>query len=219
MAKAKSKSKPKAASKPKTVYLVASGDLRLSANLMCQEAQQAMEAKPDAAVAYPSMQQDSVTFGETFYQRHFGLFTKKQLPGSIPYPSGCALLIAPERLELPLFDEDFFMYGEDVMLGARLGPQRMAHVPEMLIRHAGNAGSGQGSAFYEERMVAAHWLLARKLADNPLQATLMRLLRIPSLTLRATLRSLRYRSWIPLRSLGQLFRRSSIPPMNQEARR
>lgn len=46
---AKAKTKSKAASKVKTVYLVASGDLRLSANLMCQEAQQAMEAKVIAA--------------------------------------------------------------------------------------------------------------------------------------------------------------------------
>ncbi len=40
----------KKVSKKKTVYLVASGDLRLSANLMCQEAQQSMEAKLIAAL-------------------------------------------------------------------------------------------------------------------------------------------------------------------------
>lgn len=47
MAKAKAKSKP---AKSKLVYLIASGDLRQSANLVCQEAQQAMEAKVIAAV-------------------------------------------------------------------------------------------------------------------------------------------------------------------------
>lgn len=106
-----------------------------------------LQAAPNAVVAYPGMQQGASLFGLTYYQPLLGLFATKQLPGSIRYPSGCALLIAPERIELPLFDEDFFMYGEDVMLGARLGPQRMAHVPEILVRHTGNAGSGQGSAF------------------------------------------------------------------------
>lgn len=170
---------------------------------------QAIEAKPDAAVAYPSMQQDSVTFGETFYQRHFGLFTKKQLPGSIPYPSGCALLIAPGRIELPLFDEDFFMYGEDVMLGTRLGPQRMVHVPETLVCHAGNAGSGQGSAFYEERMVAAQWLLAKKLANNPLELRLFFLGRALSLPARALLRAMRHRSFVPINALWRGWRSAS----------
>lgn len=167
---------------------------------------QALEAKSDAVVAYPGMQQGAEIFGETFYQRHLGLFTKKALPGSIRYPSGCALLIAPERIDLPLFDEDFFMYGEDVMLGARLGPQRMAHVTEILVRHAGNAGSGQGSTFYEERMVTAHWLLARKLAKNPLELGLFSLGRALSLPARALLRAVRHRSLVPLSALWRGWR-------------
>ena len=179
----------------------------------------ALANRPNAVLAFPRIDQGREQFGLTYYHRFFGLFLAKPWPGCIVYPSGCAQLIGPERIALPLYDEDFFMYGEDVMLGARLGLQRMAHVPEILVRHVGNAGSGQGSGFYEERMVLAHWLLARKLADSPLQSVLMRLLRIPSLALRAALRSFRYRSWIPLRSLGQLFKRSSIRPMNQEARR
>lgn len=167
---------------------------------------EALAVHSSAVVAYPSMQQGAVIFGETFYQCHLGLFTKQQLPESIRYPSGCALLIAPERIELPLFDEDFFMYGEDVMLGARLGPQRMVHVPEVLVRHAGNAGSGQGSAFYEERMVTAHWLLARKLAKNRLELGLYLLGRALSLSARALLRALRQRSLVPITALWRGWR-------------
>lgn len=161
----------------------------------------ALTGNRQAVVAYPSMQQGNSIYGSTHYQRHLGLFASKQLPGSIRYPSGCALLIAPERIELPLFDKDFFMYGEDVMLGARLGPQRMAHVPEILIRHTGNAGSGQGSAFYEERMVAAHWLLACKLAENRLELALFMLGRCLSLPARALLRAARQRSLVPITAL------------------
>lgn len=165
-----------------------------------------LQVSPSAVVAYPGMQQGASLFGLTYYQPHLGLFATKKLPGAILYPSGCALLIAPERIELPLFDEDFFMYGEDVMLGARLGPRRMVHVPEILIRHAGNAGSGQGSAFYEERMVVAHWALARKLPKNRPELVLFLLGRSISLTARALLRSARQRSPVPIIALWRGFK-------------
>lgn len=167
---------------------------------------QALEAEPAAVISFPLIDQGGRTSGATYYQRHTGILSSRALPASVMHPSGCALLIAPERIDLPLFDEDFFMYGEDVMLGARLGPQRMVHVPEILVRHAGNAGSGQGSTFYEERMVAAHWLLARKLAKNPLEFGLFLLGRALSLPARALLRAVRHRSLVPLSALWQGWR-------------
>ena len=167
---------------------------------------EALAVHSSAVVAFPLIDQGDRFSGATYYQRHFGLLSSRPLPASVMHPSGCALLIAPERIELPLFDEDFFMYGEDVMLGARLGPQRMVHVPEVLVRHAGNAGSGQGSAFYEERMVAAHWLLARKLAKNRLELGLYLLGRALSLSARALLRALRQRSLVPLTALWRGWR-------------
>lgn len=170
---------------------------------------EALAAHSSAVVAFPLIDQGDRFSGATYYQRHFGLLSSRPLPASVMHPSGCALLIAPERIELPLFDEDFFMYGEDVMLGARLGPQRMVHVPEVLVRHAGNAGSGQGSAFYEERMVAAHWLLARKLAKNRLELGLYLLGRALSLPARALLRAVRQRSLVPLTALWRGWRLAS----------
>ena len=89
----------------------------------------ALAVESGAVVAFPRINQVGHTSGATYYQRHTGFLSSRPLPASVMHPSGCALLIAPERIELPLFDEDFFMYGEDVMLGARLGPQRMVHVP------------------------------------------------------------------------------------------
>lgn len=170
---------------------------------------EALAAHSSAVVAFPLIDQGDRFSGATYYQRHFGLLSSRPLPASVMHPSGCALLIAPERIELPLFDEDFFMYGEDVMLGARLGPQRMVHVPEVLVRHAGNAGSGQGSAFYEERMVAAHWLLARKLAKSRLELGLYLLGRALALPARALLRALRQRSLAPITALRRGWRLAS----------
>ena len=169
----------------------------------------------------PRILQDGQVQGWLYYQPWLALVTRRPLPGSVAYLSGCCLLVRRADNAAPLFDEDFFMYGEDVELSWRWRRQGGALVllEDAWLHHAGSASSGQASAAYERFLVGSHWLLARKLADGPLQVVLMRLLRIPSLTLRAALRSLRYRSWIPLRSLNQLFKRSSIRPMNQEARR
>jgi len=173
------------------------------------------------ALVAPRILQGGQVQGWLYYQRWLALVTRRPLPGSIAYLSGCCLLVRRADNAAPLFDEDFFMYGEDVELSWRWRRQGGALVllEESWLHHAGSASSGQASAAYERFLVGSHWVLARKLAEGPLQAVLMRLLRIPSLTLRAALRSLRYRSWIPLRSLDQVFKRSSILPMNQEARR
>lgn len=173
------------------------------------------------ALVAPRILQDGQAQGWLYYHRWLALVTRRPLPGSVAYLSGCCLLVRRPDNAAPLFDEDFFMYGEDVELSWRWRKQGGASVllEESWLRHAGSASTGQASAAYERYLVGSHWLLARKLADGSLQAVLMRLLRIPSLTLRAALRSLRYRSWLPLLSLDQVFKRFSILPMNQEARR
>lgn len=173
------------------------------------------------ALAAPRILQDGRAQGWLYYHRWLALVTRRPLPGSFAYLSGCCLLVRRADNAAPLFDEGFFMYGEDVELSWRWRRQGGALVllEHAWLHHAGSASTGQASAAYERFLVGSHWLLVRKLADGPLQAMLMRLLRVPSLTLRAAVRSLRYRSWVPLRSLGQLFKRSSILPTNQEARR
>jgi GT2 family glycosyltransferase len=173
------------------------------------------------ALVAPRILQDGKAQGWLYYHRWLALVTRRPLPGSFAYLSGCCLLVRRADNAAPLFDEDFFMYGEDVELSWRWRRQGDALVllEDDWLHHAGSASTGQASAAYERFLVGPHWLLARKLADGPLQAMLMQLLRVPSLTLRAVLRSLRYRSWVPLRSLGQLFRRSSILPTNQVPRR
>ncbi|MDE2408332.1 MAG: glycosyltransferase family 2 protein [Xanthomonadaceae bacterium] len=169
----------------------------------------------------PRILQDGQAQGWLYYHRWLALVTRRPVPGGIAYLSGCCLLVRRPDNAAPLFDDDFFMYGEDVELSWRWRRQGGALVllEDIWLHHAGSASTGQASVAYERFLVGSHWTLACKLADGPLQATVMRLLRVPSLSLRAVLRSLRYRSWVPLRSLGQLFMRSSIRPTNQEARR
>lgn len=60
------------------------------------------------------------------------------------------------------------------------------------LEHDGLGSSGHASPAYERYLVQSHWLLAGKLASHAFSATLMRVLRIPSLLARAYLRSWRY---------------------------
>ncbi|MBW1669291.1 MAG: glycosyltransferase [Deltaproteobacteria bacterium] len=167
----------------------------------------ALDQNPKAAIAYPRIDHNGRILGTAYYQRHVGLLSfDRPFPGSFPYAIGCVLMIAPERIELPLFDDDFFMYGEDVLLGWRLGPTGMAFVPRVLAHHEGSASSGLGSPFYETRLVASHWILARKLANNRPELGLLMMGRAVTLTLRALVRTLRYRNLTPIKALRRGWR-------------
>ncbi|WP_298290496.1 glycosyltransferase [Thiomonas sp.] len=160
---------------------------------------QALCTNPQAVIAYPRIKHGERVLGTMHYQRLFALLSfDEPMPGSFPYPSGAALLVATDRTQAPLLDEDFFMYGEDVMLGWRLGTQRMAHVAEILVEHEASASARNGSLFYEMHVAAGHWLLGHKLARNPLDQLLLFGGRCLSLPARALLRTMRQRSLNPL---------------------
>lgn len=161
----------------------------------------ALLQQPHAVVAYPAIRQGGRVQGPLYYQRHSGLITHRPLPGSIPYATGCCLLLATDRWTGPWFDETFFMYGEDVELSWRLGPQRLVHVPHARVVHEGSASSGMATPFYETQLVSSHWRLVDKLARTRVEAMLMRLGRACALPLRAGLRAWRYRSLVPLKAL------------------
>ncbi len=158
---------------------------------------------PLAKLAYPDIDHGGTVKGTVYYQRWLGLLSTRPMPGSFAYPSGCALLLALERFDQPVFDEDFFMYGEDWLLGwnLRAPPGAMIHVAQTLVQHEGSASSGLGSPFYEARLVAAHLLLARKLASNNLEYAYLLSWRMLTLSVRAVIRAVRYRSVIPFRAL------------------
>jgi GT2 family glycosyltransferase len=168
---------------------------------------------PDAGVISMDVEHAGQRQGPMYYQRWCGLQFKHSAWGAFAYASGSCLWIVVKNSPAPLFDEDFFMYGEDCELGWRLRhrPDAWVHVPRCLVAHEGSAASGLGSPFYEARMVAAHILLARKLAVNSLQRLVFFSLRVPVLLARALVRSLRYGSLEPWRALGAGMRLASHP--------
>lgn len=164
----------------------------------------ALANNPGAGICFPSIRQGPTVHGAMYYHYWTGLLFTKPHRGCFAYASGCCMLIALMRVGLPLFDETFFMYGEDCELSWRLGrkPGVLRHVDEVLVDHEGAASSGLGSPFYEEHMVASHLVLVYKLAGtHVLRRSLLLVSRLLMLFARALLRSYRFRSFVPLRSL------------------
>lgn len=160
------------------------------------------------ALVAPRILQDAQVQGWLYYQRWLALVTRRPLPGSVAYLSGCCLLVRRADNAAPLFDEDFFMYGEDVELSWRWRRQGGALVllEDAWLHHAGSASSGQASAAYERFLVGSHWALARKLAGARWEGQVMQITKLPALIARACLRALRYRSLVPIRALAEIAR-------------
>lgn len=164
---------------------------------------EALELNPNAEILYPDIDHGGWVRGTVYYHRLTGLITDRRLPGSFPYASGCCLLVNLPKSQATLFDEDFFMYGEDIELGARLSRRNgaMVHIPKLLVHHEGSASSRMGSPFYEARVVAAQWIIADKLSRGRGDRILVITLRGAWLCARALLRSLRFRNLAPLQAL------------------
>ena len=159
-----------------------------------------------------------------YYQRLAALILCSPKPGTVAHPSGCCLLVREDQVRSDLFDTDFFFYGEDVMLGFDLARRgvRVAECAEATVIHAGSASAKNGSMFYEYHMARAHWLLARKLANNRFERGLFIAGRCLALPLRACVRSVRGRTLMPWRGLFAATadvlrgrRRSFTPPASR----
>lgn len=187
---------------PDAWILLINNDARLMPGAL-PELRDALLRSPVASIAYPVVAQNGRISGTVYYQRWFGLLSRRPLPGSDAHASGCCMLIDPARTGPAVFDEDFFMYGEDAELGCRLGcrPGTLLHVPLARVEHEGSATGRIGSSFYEERMVAAHLILARKLARSGTGRVGLLLGRAIALPARALVRTVRQRSLVPLRAL------------------
>jgi N-acetylglucosaminyl-diphospho-decaprenol L-rhamnosyltransferase len=166
------------------------------------------------ALIAPRIEQDGREQGWLYYHPWLALVTHRSLPGSFAYLSGCCLLVDRADNAAPLFDDGFFMYGEDVELSWRWRRQggQLALTDHAWLEHSGSASSGQASEAYERFLVRSHWLLAEKLAPGFATRALMRALRVPMLLARGCLRAVRHRSSTPLRALGEIVKRPDAPP-------
>ena len=133
----------------------------------------------------------------SWYNAWFGLVTHRPLalPGNISYLTGCCLLIQCRVFEtIGLFDERFFMYGEDVdfcFRAARAG-LKTGVIDDAVLYHKANASSRNNSFFYEQQVARAHLHLSQCLFERRSTRTLSACVKIPILCVRALLRTLRF---------------------------
>lgn len=148
-----------------------------------------------------------------WYQRFFGLMTAYPLPGSFPYLSGCCLLVSREMLQNGrLFDEDFFMYGEDTLLGWHLAcaGKKPIRVGGALVCHDSAGSLRLGQWFYEYHMARAHFLLAMKTRRHSIETPLLLASKGIGMGLRALWRSLRSGNLVPLKAFFMAWRALNV---------
>ncbi len=147
-----------------------------------------------------------------WYHRFTGLMFSHHVIGAFPYLTGCCLLVDRRIIGDGLFDEDFFMYGEDVELCWRLhlSGWDTACVSQAIVRHEGTGSSHQGSFFYEYHTVRGHILLARKLARHRWEIPFLYFVRLLTIPARAIVRAIRFRSLVPITASLSALRKHNV---------
>lgn len=151
-----------------------------------------------------------------WYNPWCGLITHRPLPGSLFYLSGCCLLIERRVFEaIGLFDERFFMYGEDVEFCVRAARAGLTAgvVDEAVLFHKTSASSVNNSCFYEQQVARAHLLLSQCLFKHTASRALSVCTKVPFLCLRAIVRSLRYGTTNALTALMRALR--TVMPLHR----
>jgi N-acetylglucosaminyl-diphospho-decaprenol L-rhamnosyltransferase len=162
----------------------------------------ALKKEPQAALAAPRVvsSDPSREYG-IWYHRYLGLLLSRPGRFRFHYFTGCCLLL-PRHLvgETGLFDEAFFMYGEDTELGWRLNRQgkKMICVTDVFVEHEYGPSVDRSSFFYEYHMVRGHLLLSLKTGIHPVEIPILLAAKYTALSGRAIIRCLRYRAFIPL---------------------
>lgn len=164
----------------------------------------AVDADRKVVVAFPKLIHCGQVLEEVHYHRWIGTLSSRAGVGKFSVPRGCCMLLALDRLGPgPLFDEDFFMYGEEIELGwkiKRLG-FGMVYVPDATVVHEGSVSAVLGSPFYEFHTARAHVLLGAKLSGSWRESLALVPTRLLAIFARSILRSVRARSLLPLLAL------------------
>jgi len=195
-------------------YFLINNDAIGQANLVSR-LQQAIESDNNIAAVSPGISEAGVMHCIKWYDNWFGTTTLRQTGLAFPYVTGCCLLVdATIANDGKLFDEDFFMYGEDVWLclQIRRAGRSIRCVDDVTVMHKGAGSSRKGSLFYEYHMARAQVLIASKSSRNVLDLTVRYLLRFVYLLARSVVRSVRYGKITPLLCVPLAWLRLEIRP-------
>lgn len=162
----------------------------------------ALAQEPQAVLAAPRVvSSDPRREYGIWYHRYLGLLLSRPGRFRFHYFTGCCLLF-PRALvdETGIFDEAFFMYGEDAELGWRLLRQDKKTVcaKDVYVEHEYGPSVNRGSFFYEYHMVRGHLLLSLKTRLNPADFPISVIAMSAAVACRAVVRCLRRRALTPL---------------------
>jgi GT2 family glycosyltransferase len=135
-----------------------------------------------------------------WYHRYFGLLLSRPGRGRFHYFTGCCLLFRRDLVaDSGIFDESFFMYGEDAELGWRIHRQgkKGACAKEVFVHHDLGPSADRTGLFYEYHMTRGHLLLSLRTCSHPAEIPLVVLAKSVSLACRAVIRCFRHRSLVP----------------------
>jgi len=196
---------------PHRYYLLINNDAEATPGML-SELIKYMGENSRAVLAAPVIDTGLKLISYTWYHRFTGLMFSHHVIGTFPYLTGCCLLLDRQIVDDGLFDEDFFMYGEDVALSWRLtmSGYDVTCVKNAIVRHKGVGSSHQGELFYEYHLARGHVLLARKIAKCCWEMPCLYAGRLLTLLARAIMRTIRYRSFIPLMAIFFAFSKHDV---------
>ena len=175
----------------------------------------AIESDESVVAVSPNIVEDGQKSCIKWYEPWFGTTFSRKTSLSVPYVTGCCLMVdASFARDGRLFDEDFFMYGEDIWLCMQaLGAGKSVRcVDDQTVEHKGAGSSRKGSLFYEYHMARAQVLIATKSSRNVVDLLVKHLFRFAYLGLRSIVRSIRYRNLSPMLSVPMAWVRLEVRP-------
>lgn len=186
---------------PHPYYLLINNDAQATSGML-QHLIHFMQEKNDLVMVSPVIDDGQKQIAGYWYHRCSGLMFAHRVIGTFQYLTGCCLLVDRRIISDGLFDEEFFMYGEDVELNWRLRSSgwKTSCVGSAIVKHEGVGSSRQGDYFYEYHMARGHLLLSRKLASNQYEMPFLYLGRLIAISARSIIRAIRYKSLIPIKA-------------------
>lgn len=161
----------------------------------------ALKQNPRAVIVGPRVISNG-KIGEcgVWYHRYLGLLLSRSRRFCFHYLSGCCLFFRQDLVgDSGLFDEAFFMYGEDAELGWRLARagRQIVCATEVFVKHEAGSSSNKTGLFYEYHIARGHVLLGLRTWVHPVEIPLIMAAKFFALASRAIVRCFRHRSFVP----------------------
>ncbi len=183
-------------------FLILNNDIIASENLVENLIEGAKSKSFDISspIIYYYPQKDRLWSHGYYYNMMTGIVTHNPiafLPRNCFYLTGCCMLIRREVFEnIGLFDETFFMYGEDVEFSYRAVRKgyRIGIVQSVKLYHHVSLTAQNNSPFYEYHITRSHFLLINKFFNTPLKQVISLIIKSITLSMRVLVRTIKYKN-------------------------